>query len=153
MGDDEFFALTPHQFKERYDGWVERDKQAAIRHAQILVTISNANRTDESQKVLAVGDILPWYNEYIGKTEEPVKERFIDMRIPQVDRVIARILESKHLDPETEIKKETAEYVEAKRIAEMLCAQQKELQDMKQIGGVTITKANPNEWGEAFPDW
>jgi hypothetical protein len=35
----------------------------------------------------------------------------------------------------------------------MLCNQQKALQDMKQLGGIVINKANPNEWGDAFPDW
>jgi hypothetical protein len=153
MTHDEFFELCPFQFTQRYNGWVERDRQAAIKHAQILVTIANANRGDDSQKVVRINDILPWYDDYVGTTEEPVKERFIDTRIPQVDRVIARILESKHLNAAEEIENNTDEYIEAARIAEMLCNQQKALINMKQLGGVVINKANPNEWGTAFPDW
>ena len=150
---DEFFALTPFQFKQLHTGWEEREKQSAIKHAQILVTIANANRMDSTQKEVKIGDILPWYEDYVGQDKEPVKERFIDERIPQKDRVVARILESKHLDPEVEIENNTAEYIEADRIAEMLCNQVKTLQDMKQLGGIVINKANPNEWGTEFPDW
>lgn len=150
---DQFFDLTPFQFVQLYRGWEERERHSAIKHAQTLITIANVHR-GEKDKEITLSDVLPWYDEYVGKTtKEEVKERFIDTRIPQVDRLRTRILESKHLNPET-IEHTNPEYIEANRIASMICDQQKNaVKDMIQVDGVMIKKADPKEWGDTFPDW
>jgi hypothetical protein len=149
----QFFDLTPFQFVQLYRGWEERERQSAIKHAQTLITIANVHR-GEKDKEIKLSDVLPWYDEYIGMTaKEEIKERFIDTRIPQVDRLRARILEDKHLNPET-IDHNDREYIEATRIATMICDQQKSaLKDVIQVDGVMIKKADPKEWGDKFPDW
>ena len=151
---DAFFDLTPFQFLQLHRGWVERERARVIKHTEILLMVRNVNR-GEDDKALKLGDILPWYDDYVGEDhEEPVKERFIDTRIPQADRVRTRILESKHLDPET-LEHTHPEWIEANRIANLICdAQKEQLKDViRTKEGVIIRKADPKEWGEAFPDW
>lgn len=151
---DAFFDLTPFQFLQLHNGWVERERNNVIKHTQILLLIRNVNR-GENDKELKLGDILPWYDDYVGEdNKEPVaKERFVDTRIPQADRIRARILESKHFDAET-IDHSHPEWIEANRVANLICnAQKNALKDVIQVDGVMIRKADPREWGEKFPDW
>src|SRR5665811_1752618 len=109
---DELFNLTYFQFVQLYNGWEEREKRKSIQRAEIIVTIFNANRWDEKQKITRIGDILPWYDDYVSGSAEDstqVEQRVIDESIPQLERITIRLLEQRGLDPD-EVKHDSTEW-------------------------------------------
>lgn len=155
---DELFVLTPFQFKELYDGLIERTKIASIGRAELEITIINANRWDAKQKAAQIDDILPWYEDYIrekeGKSKEYVAQPEIDQSIPQLERVIKRLLEQKGLDPDG-VQKGSPEWIETERIA-ISCVTGGQSYTLAPEGaappqGIQYKKADPNEWGR--PPW
>jgi hypothetical protein len=141
------------------EGWKERQRHAAINRAEIIATIINANRWDDSHKAIEdLAEILPpWYAEYAGDGRRQESDYIvelpepIDESIPQVERMTTKILKSKGIDPE-EIDRESDEWREAEEIATRVLDMTKGTGDMIMLQGVPVKKADPKIWGE-FPDW
>jgi len=155
---DELFNLTYYQFVQLYNGWEEREKRNSIQRAEIIVSIFNANRTDEKQKVTRIGDILPWYDEYISGSDEGsteyLEQRVIDESIPQLERITIRLLEQRGLDPD-EVKHDSVEWKESEDLAKK-CVTGGRTSEPSEEGvptdGFVIQKADPKVWGEK-PPW
>jgi hypothetical protein len=129
---------------------------SAIHRAELLVTIVNSNRWDDKQKVIDIGDVLPWYDEYItgnetdrtrGRPEDVMRE--IDESVPQLERITKRLLEDKGLD---DVKKGSPEWLAAEDIAKK-CITGGTGEYVESDGKeIAFKKADPAEWGEK-PPW
>lgn len=159
------FALTPFQFAQLFKGWEDRERHDAIKRAEIIATIYNANRWGEDSKVVEIGDLLPWYADYVagvGNGESPPqrREHIVDLGVqidesePQTLRITKRLLADRGFDPD-ETTQDSEEWKEAAEIAERVCAASAGVQDgdIVMLQGVPIKKADPSIWGEQFPDW
>ena len=152
----ELFALTPFQFKQLHQGWIERERIEQVRTAQLMVTIANANRWDEKQKEATIQEILPWYNEYAG-IKEPEDAQPLEY-MPAIPRkellldVTRQLLEQRGYDPD-EVDKDSEEYAEAANIAE-ICVGPERTEDAIMVDGVVLEKADPSVWGkDGKPPW
>jgi hypothetical protein len=147
---DAFFDLTPFQFIQIHRGWVERDRQAAIKHARLLATISNVFR-GESDRATEIGDLLPWYDEYAGNDVEPATEqrgKWDDE--PLLVNVTKQLLEQRGFDADAALK-DSEEWIDAEKIAHKICGVA-DGEEVVQLEGIIVHKANPKEWGEK-PPW
>lgn len=158
LSHDQLFALTPFMHLELWEGYQEREKRSEIKHAQVLITIVNANRRDEKQSEAKIEDVLPWYPAYISKQQGhelvEVYQPDVDLSVPQLERVIKRLLEQKGLDPD-EVKKDSPEWIETERTA-ISCVTGGQSYTLAPEGaappqGIQYKKADPNEWGR--PPW
>jgi hypothetical protein len=154
----ELFALTYFQFIELYRGWEERQKHDSIKRAEIIATLYNVNRMDESSKVVEIADILPWYSDYAGNgrgTEQDVigfeLSRPIDESVPQLERVTKRLLEEWGRNPN--MPRDAPEWIDAEQHAQQILGPGGLEGDTVMLQGVKIKKADPKIWGEKFPDW
>ena len=145
---DQFFDLTPYQFVQLYRGWEERGRQSAKKHAQTLITIANVHR-GEKDKELLLGDVLPWYDEYVGiEPEQEQRGRWDDE--PLIVNVTKQLLEQRGLEPD-EVKQDSPEWIDAEKIALKICGV-KDGEEVVQLQGIVVHKADPREWGEK-PPW
>jgi hypothetical protein len=141
-----------------YRGYETREKLSAIHRAELLVTIVNSNRWDDKQKVIDVGDVLPWYDDYIagnetdltrGQPEYVAPIRETDESVPQLERITKRLLEDKGLD---DVEKGSPEWLAAEETAKKcLTGGAGEYVESKK-SEIAFKKADPAEWGEK-PPW
>jgi len=140
----------------------ERERISEIIRARLLVTIVNANRWDDKQREAKIEDILPWYPGYIAKqrANEPAVRIYteVDQSVPQLERIINRLLEQKGLDPD-DVKKSSPEWIETEKVA-IACitgGQSYTLETSEPGQGsippqnIQYKKADPKVWGR--PPW
>lgn len=159
------FALTPHQFTQLFKGWEDRERHDAIKRAEIISSIYNANRWGEDSKIVGVEDLLPWYADYVagtgnGEATPQRREHIVDLGVqidesePQTLRITKRLLADRGFDPD-ETTQDSKEWKEAAEIAERVCAASTGVQDgdIVMLQGIPIKKADPSIWGDEFPNW
>lgn len=160
LSHDVLFKLTPFQFTQLYEGYREREKIDAIKRAELIVALYNTNQFSDKPKTYEIGDVLPWYDEYVsgkglsGKqeyVEYPQQE--IDLNVPQLERVTKRLLEEKGIDPNA-IKRDSKEWIDAEKVASDCVSGgtgKTDTTDTTDMSGFTFRKADPKEWGT--PPW
>jgi hypothetical protein len=165
---DVLFTLTPFQFLQLFRGWEDRERHDAIKRAELLATLHNVNRMDESQEIVGIKDILPWYPDYIkgkgvsqrGYYAEPTGQfepqpLAIDLDPEELLlQTTHSLLEQWGHDPNT-TPQDSPEWEEAARVARQCCGVDLYKEGGMVVGqGVMIYKVDKSVWGEAGkPPW